>query len=189
MHNFSIFQTNDCFRSIVSAMSFPGEIKELPSLSSQDAEPLSPPLYLLAKTLLDVEVSYFHPFEKDRDFLHLLTFSKPTSASDADFIILPSCFDNSKQLVLESKIGTLLNPDDSALLLIETEDLTKGKRFSLVGPGINERKSCVLPDSPLLSLREDKCKEFPLGIDILFYDSFGRILALPRTTEVTPWDM
>ncbi|MCK1991933.1 phosphonate C-P lyase system protein PhnH [Peribacillus muralis] len=191
------------YRKLVTATSRPGNSvvleREAKTLDIQ-MECLSSTI-LLARTVLDPEVT-FKVISKAEEavsrMINQLTYSKPVDLPEADFIfILQDASDEQmKEALNMAKVGNLLNPHESAMIILEVPDVTKGVSMILSGPGIQEESFISLPNvSAWLGARNEKNKEFPLGIDMYFVDQQDRLIALPRTTQIKGnggeiiWDM
>ncbi|MFJ7937456.1 phosphonate C-P lyase system protein PhnH [Peribacillus sp. NPDC096622] len=191
------------YRKLVTATSRPGTLvvmeREARTLDVQ-MECLSSTI-LLARTVLDPEVS-FKVISKAEGavtrMINQLTYSKPVDLPEADFIfILHDASDEQiKEALNKAKVGNLLNPHESAMIILEVPDVTKGDAMILSGPGIQEESFMSLPNvSAWLGARNEKNIEFPLGIDLYFVDQQDRLIALPRTTQIREnggeiiWDM
>ncbi|MFY0782629.1 phosphonate C-P lyase system protein PhnH [Peribacillus simplex] len=191
------------YRKLVTATSRPGTLvvleREAKTLDVQ-MECLSSTI-LLALTVLDPEVT-FKVIAKEGEavsrMINQLTYSKPVDLPEADFIfILHDASDEQmKEALNKAKVGNLLNPHESAMIILEVPDVTKGDSMILSGPGIQEESFISLPNvSVWLGARNEKNIEFPLGIDMYFVDQQDRLIALPRTTQIKGnggeiiWDM
>ncbi|WP_350299773.1 phosphonate C-P lyase system protein PhnH [Peribacillus frigoritolerans] len=191
------------YRKLVTATSRPGTLmvldREAKTLDVQ-MECLSSTI-LLALTVLDPEVT-FKVIAKEEEavsrMINQLTYSKPVDLPEADFIfILHDASDEQmKEALNKAKVGNLLNPHESAMIILEVPDVTKGDSMILSGPGIQEESFISLPNvSAWLGARNEKNIEFPLGIDMYFVDQQDRLIALPRTTQIKEnggeiiWDM
>ncbi|MFS0765397.1 phosphonate C-P lyase system protein PhnH [Peribacillus phoenicis] len=191
------------YRKLVTATSRPGTLmvldREAKTLDVQ-MECLSSTI-LLALTVLDPEVT-FKVIAKEEEavsrMINQLTYSKPVDLPEADFIfILHDASDEQmKEALNKAKVGNLLNPHESAMIILEVSDVTKGDSMILSGPGIQEESFISLPNvSAWLGARNEKNIEFPLGIDMYFVDQQDRLIALPRTTQIKEnggeiiWDM
>lgn len=191
------------YRKLVTATSRPGTLmvldREAKTLDVQ-MECLSSTI-LLALTVLDPEVT-FKVIAKEEEavsrIINQLTYSKPVDLPEADFIfILHDASDEQmKEALNKAKVGNLLNPHESAMIILEVPDVTKGDSMILSGPGIQEESFISLPNvSAWLGARNEKNIEFPLGIDMYFVDQQDRLIALPRTTQIKEnggeiiWDM
>ncbi|PKF89400.1 phosphonate C-P lyase system protein PhnH [Bacillus sp. BA3] len=191
------------YRKLVTATSRPGTLvvleREAKTLDVQ-MECLSSTI-LLALTVLDPEVT-FNVIAKEGEavsrMINQLTYSKPVDLPEADFIFIlhDASEEQMKEAINKAKIGNLLNPHESAMIILEVPDITKGDSMILSGPGIQEESFISLPNvSAWLGARNEKNIEFPLGIDMYFVDQKDRLIALPRTTQIKEnggeiiWDM
>ncbi|MFF2458490.1 phosphonate C-P lyase system protein PhnH [Peribacillus simplex] len=180
------------YRKLVTATSRPGTLvvfeREAKTLDVQ-MECLSSTI-LLALTVLDPEVT-FKVIAKEGEavsrMINQLTYSKPVDLPEADFIFIlhDASEEQMKEAINKAKVGNLLNPHESAMIILEVPDVTKGDSMILSGPGIQEESFISLPNvSAWLGVRNEKNIEFPLGIDMYFVDRQDRLIALPRTTEI-----
>ncbi|MET1180254.1 phosphonate C-P lyase system protein PhnH [Peribacillus simplex] len=191
------------YRKLVTATSRPGTLvvleREARTLDVQ-LECLSSTI-LLALTVLDPEVT-FKVIAKEGEavsrMINQLTYSKPVDLPEADFIFIlhDASEEQMKEAINKAKVGNLFNPHESAMIILEVPDVTKGDSMILSGPGIQEESFISLPNvSAWLGVRNEKNIEFPLGIDMYFVDRQDRLIALPRTTQIKEnggemiWDM
>ncbi|MFJ7363135.1 phosphonate C-P lyase system protein PhnH [Peribacillus frigoritolerans] len=191
------------YRKLVTATSRPGTLvvldREARTLDVQ-MECLSSTI-LLARTVLDPEVS-FKVISKAEEavsrMINQLTYSRPVDLPEADFIFIlhDASEEQMKEALNKAKVGNLLNPHESAMIILEVPDVTKGDSMILSGPGIQDESFLSLPNvSAWLAARNEKNMEFPLGIDMYFVDQQDRLIALPRTTQIREnggeisWDM
>ncbi|KRF67480.1 hypothetical protein ASG99_15405 [Bacillus sp. Soil768D1] len=191
------------YRKLVAATSRPGTLvaleREAKMLDVQ-MECLSSTI-LLALTVLDPEVT-FKIISKEEEIvsrmINQLTYSKAVDLSEADFIFIlqDASKEQMKDAMNKAKVGNLLNPHESAMIILEVSDVTKGDPMILSGPGIQQESFICLPNvSSWMSVRNEKNIEFPLGIDMYFVDQQDRLIALPRTTQIKEnggeikWDM
>lgn len=191
------------YRKLVTATSRPGTLvvldREARTLGVQ-MECLSSTI-LLARTVLDPEVS-FKVISKAEEavskMINQLTYSKPVDLPEADFIFIlhDASEEQMKEALNKAKVGNLLNPHESAMIILEVPDVTKGDSMILSGPGIQDESFLSLPNvSAWMAARNEKNMEFPLGIDMYFVDQQDRLIALPRTTQIREnggeilWDM
>ncbi|WP_349727790.1 phosphonate C-P lyase system protein PhnH [Peribacillus frigoritolerans] len=191
------------YRKLVTATSRPGTLvvleREARTLDVQ-LECLSSTI-LLALTVLDPEVT-FKVIAKEGEavsrMINQLTYSKPVDLPEADFIFIlhDASEEQMEEAINKAKVGNLFNPHESAMIILEVPDVTKGDSMILSGPGIQEESFISLPNvSAWLGVRNEKNIEFPLGIDMYFVDRQDRLIALPRTTQIKEnggemiWDM
>ncbi|TQR20565.1 phosphonate C-P lyase system protein PhnH [Psychrobacillus vulpis] len=180
------------YRKILHSMSRPGTISSLSevaehidfNLTCNDAT------FLSAMTFLDAEVT-FHILSKDKQNL-IEKISEYTSAryapiSEADFvIILREDTDAAIQNALEQcKNGNLIDPQQSSTWIIESTLLSNTGELTLTGPGIQHTSQLHTSFSPSMwQVRNERTKEYPLGIDLIFADDAAQIVCIPRTTSV-----
>jgi alpha-D-ribose 1-methylphosphonate 5-triphosphate synthase subunit PhnH len=179
------------FRVLLAAMSRPGKLYHL--TSPQFSEGPLPVLAPLFGGLLDHEVSVAvlgdGPFGKLAGHIAARTRCRTAPVAEADFIFIAG--GDSRGAVLCAKRGTLHYPDRSAILVYQVPSLLSideaPVRLALTGPGIREEIrlgaiSGLAPHEPV-QLKEAN-REFPLGVDALFIDEYGRLLCLPRSTQI-----
>lgn len=177
------------YRKVVDSISRPGMITNL----SEEAAKADfqtgcyPSTEVLALMLLDTEVS-FKVFsereEKITSMLNQLTYAKTAPADQADFVfILKDC--DPTPAIQAAKTGSLNNPHESAILIIETESVSEGLELILKGPGIKTEHIVHIANADTwLDIRNEKNKEFPLGIDIILTNAKNDVLCLPRATQM-----
>lgn len=180
------------YRKVMNSLARPGLISNL----GDEAEKVStndlffPSTEILALMLLDAEVTFKVFSQKESDAARLmnqLTYAKAAPAEKADYIfVLHDCGQEQLAAALRfAKTGSLINPHEAAALIIETESVSLRKNLVLTGPGIEtERTAGVSEADTWIAIREEKNKEYPLGIDMIFIDSAHSILGLPRTTQI-----
>lgn len=183
-----IHSTQQAFRKILDSMSFPGKLNrldqwmfEMPPLLSQTA--------LVCQTLLDSEVTFVVLENPEiSKSIHAYTGSHVAEVSEADFLIIPInvAIEKIVQQLKKTKTGDLRDPQKSATILYEVESLAHGTCYELKGPGIKKTETIFtsIPEE-VMAIRAEINAEYPLGIDFLFIDQDGNLLALPRTTKVS----
>lgn len=107
----------------------------------------------------------------------------------------PALFGHRAREAIETACkGTFLAPHLGATIVLELERLveasTKSPSWILEGPGIDgtSRFSCSPKDSVALGMiveaRNNSCKEFPLGVDLVITDQEFRLICIPRSSSV-----
>jgi alpha-D-ribose 1-methylphosphonate 5-triphosphate synthase subunit PhnH len=180
------------FRALLDAFSFPGKVVSLAPqaarLSPLATDVDNPALAAAALTLIDSESPYFvdatDPLAR---FLVEWSAVRPGALAEAAYVVQPRFDDGLLAGLIEmARLGTLVDPHLGATLLIGVESLIEGQTLRLRGPGIANSVSAVLPYGPRwLAARNQKVAEFPLGIDLAFFDRDHRVVALPRATRLT----
>ncbi len=181
--------TQSTFRTLVEAMSHPGQNYPLPVDDSTPAEG-PPALFSICSALLDHEVSYC-VLGRDNHVLDgnifSLTKARRTSIRNADYVIVPAS--SSDGQIAEAKRGKPDYPDTGATiiyLLEETDRKSSNHDIALRGPGID---GTIRPDINSLDPQElkliQKCNaDYPQGIDCIFLNNSDQLMCLPRTTHI-----
>lgn len=184
LHEFDqVFDSQNMFRLVLEAMSNPGRILDI----SESAEKITgeyQSMIALGMTLLDNNVSCCCCGNSSMEAeLMELTLCRSAAAENADFIFAQTP-EQIRQAVAEAKGGTAEDPHQSALLIIQSGNEENGKKavIKLSGPGIKDELTVKVSKEieKVLDLREERGFEFPQGLDFLFVDSKGHMLALPR---------
>jgi len=180
------------FRKTITAFSFPGTIVDLSTELSRVEEKLgfSPSLLLLALMLLDGETTfavYSPDGKKQEQSVSRLTLSRATDAERADFIFFPDPSLDASLIIGRSREGSLSDPHLSATLIFKVTDLSRNGNLALAGPGIEGETTIRIGRAgEWLGARQQKNKEYPLGIDVILITDDGRLAAIPRTTKIIP---
>ena len=176
--------TRDCqraFRALLDAHSYPGRVFDLATearLVSLDSQ-LPKPLIVIILCLLDIETSFCAESadgSRDEAFVAQLCGARPTTVNEADFIFIAGAGIPLAAAIAEAKAGDLVDPHKGATIVAEVASLEAGGVLRLSGPGIDgQARLGVGRDAEWIAARARKNREFPLGIDLLFYDSEARI--------------
>lgn len=193
------------YRKMVDSMSRPGLIsdlrKEAALVEAETIKGCSASLLLVALTLFDQEVS-FKVFSPQADSvsktINQLTYAKPAETKKADYLLILKDAEKGslEEAIINAQPGTLKNPHTSATIIVEVDSVTSGEALLLKGPGIHTTELISLDiNENWLESRQEKNKEYPLGIDLIFIDQNHQLISLPRTTQITrnrviaEWDM
>jgi alpha-D-ribose 1-methylphosphonate 5-triphosphate synthase subunit PhnH len=158
---FTVFETQRCFRALLTAMSEPGTVHQLRG-----------GLPLVLATLVDHEV-------------RVAELGDPHWA-EADFVVVHG--GTSRGELAHARQGTLYDPASGATAIYELDKVGDGPLgLSLTGPGVGVEPRLLL----LTGLAEDEVALFrstrafyPCGVDIILVDLDGNCAALPRSTSV-----
>jgi len=184
----SIFDAQLVFRKVLDAMARPGKVAKLPDI------PLNPPAenkypFLILFTLLDHEVGFEvlgakNNAEEISRYIASNTGSSETSLENADFVLIYG--GSSGGRIHEMKRGTLEYPDESVTLIYDVERIGTGMLLMISGPGIRAERKVAIDGIEEEEIRDmvRVNSEFPLGVDAIFSDRCGNILAMPRSTKV-----
>lgn len=179
------------YREVLDSMSKPGTINNIHEILSKVEVYSDIPRELMgmAYLLLNAESSFYIDGREKARYIKLHTYGKPVPRNLADFILLDEASegeDGVVQAVKEAKRGELQDPHLGATFIVKVESLDEGKGFKISGPGIkgnDEVKLGGLGQAFIEARREANC-EYPMGVDFILIDNKGRVVALPRTTEI-----
>lgn len=162
------------FSAIMWALSYPGRPQVLPA-AGIDA------FALIGATLVDLETGYYTP---DTALAAALTRTggRALSPDRAPYQFFPRCDADALAAVASAPVGTYLDPDLGATLVIGCT-LGEGPALFLAGPGIARPLAVRVGGIPtgLWPLRA--ASTYPLGWDLLLVAG-DRVIGLPRTTAV-----
>jgi len=170
-------------RALVRAFSFPGVPVSLGGPASRWTDPrVAGALGAVALTLLDPETTFSHP---DPGVLTELTGARRRDADQAAFVLLPGWDEAAwTQAFHQARVGTLLDPHTGATVIGFADEGTPGSRWTASGPGIEHPLDLTLPGRAWVEARNQACREFPLGVDVLWVRGTS-VVALPRTTRLS----
>ncbi|GEM_PF-912748 len=186
--------TQSSFRKLLKAFSQPGSIQDLSAELKQmdQAIPIENILVLVARTLLDPETSFSvvgRDTENWASWINRLTYCRPVPPEQrSSFVFTDARTDSGfvSDAVSLADSGDLIDPQLGSTVIVLVQDFI-GKDVLLSGPGIKTTTSITLPFYDLWKqVRDEKVKEFPLGIDMLFITPKGSLIGIPRTTKITP---
>lgn len=185
------------FRELLGALANPGEKKSIRKEAGSFEKGYAS-LLALGCTLLDNEEKMY--VEKNPELaaeLHSLTLAREAGLCDADYIFLSSemNYGSMEQILKNVKHGTYADPQQSATILLLCHSIGGGEAMTLLGPGIKGRKTIEVRPyiKKVIKLREKLQIEYPLGVDLVFTDEAGELLAIPRLVKIKeeeePWHM
>ncbi|MEI4769853.1 phosphonate C-P lyase system protein PhnH [Psychrobacillus sp. FJAT-51614] len=181
------------YKKILHSMSRPGTISSLSEIAERVDYNL--PCYnatiLSAMTFLDAESTFHILSEEQKDLTEKIseyTSSRYAPINEADFVIvLREDTDTAIQRAMQQcKNGTLIDPQLSSTWIIESTPLSDKGPWVLAGPGIEHTSQVQTRfDQSLWQARNEKTKEYPLGIDLIFTDEYAQVVCIPRTTTIS----
>ena len=182
--NTIVHTTQQVYRQLVNATSRPGHV-ELITEEVKNYTDFSNAALLAAMTLFDNEVTFYTDDQTMKKELKVLTGGiADEDCSTSDFIVLKE--ENLKKEYFTDVLkGVLISPEKSAMLMIDIESIGQGQTYRLSGPGIKEATDIQLSlAKEWFDHRNEVCKEFPLGIDLMLTDKNNSLIVIPRTTKV-----
>lgn len=180
------------YRKVLNSMARPGIIESLLNESNKVDTEINffKSTFLIMLMLLDREVSFNIISKNSADISSIvsqMTYAKVRPANEADylFVMKDSCEEMLKDTLSKAKIGDLINPNKSATIIAEFEEIINDGNLEFSGPGIKEiNKVYISGNSDWIKAREIKNEEYPLGIDIICLDKKDNVLCIPRTTRI-----
>ncbi len=174
-------RSQQTFTALMWALSRPGEIQYFTPLETDLTG-----LETIAETVLDLETSFF-----TTDTLLCSKFKKTgahcAAATQAAYQFYSAISLEQLFLLESAPIGTLLNPDQSATLIVACE-FASGLTLELSGAGIQDQTRLEVAGLPLEVFKlRNRVVSFPLGWDLLLVarDNLEcKLVGIPRSTKL-----
>lgn len=180
------------FRELLSALANPGEKKSIEEQAGR-FEKGHPSLLALGCTLLDNEEGLY--VEKNPALsaeLHSLTLAREAGLCEADYVFLSSelNYGSMEQILKNVKYGTYADPQQSATIFLLCKSVDGEENMTISGPGIKGEKVIQVCSyiKKVIRMREKLDIEYPLGVDLIFTDGAGNLLAIPRLVKIAEED-
>ena len=200
----AIRDTQKVFRVLLDALSRPGQLYELPPVgfvfgsarTRSSAFDRFQSLGAILATLLDHEVTFCLLGQDDAAHeldaqLVALTSSHSAGREQANYVVTLQA--PAASLVSHLNPGNLLYPDTSTTLVCLVSGLVpsapdehNGTLLALDGPGVAKRQTVWVADTEatFFNALSTVNASYPLGIDVIFVTSSGRVVGLPRSTRL-----
>jgi alpha-D-ribose 1-methylphosphonate 5-triphosphate synthase subunit PhnH len=183
----------EIFRTVMNSFSSPGKTFDLSDIKKRHLDKKTSPevFYALCYALMDNETAY-SVIGKDVsddmvENIYKYTKSKYVSVDRSDFVIITGY--SSIKSIQNINRGTILFPDRGATVIyfVKKLDGESGKFLTLTGPGIKDDRSFHVDGIDIEDIKaiSESNGEFPLGIDVVFFDGDDRIVAIPRSSKIT----
>lgn len=181
-----VYDSQTVFRQLLKAMSEPVTECTVPVLD-ECPDTLNLATYSVALTLFDQDTQVFltDSIQSD-DVKQTLRFHTALKLVDAveqaDFVL---CNEHDMPKLAQLKKGNNEYPDQSCILVIQSDTFNSSQSYQATGPGIKTVKtlsSSALTED-IYQQRNDLHCIFPLGIDVVMTHK-NRLIALPRTTQL-----
>lgn len=178
------------FRTILHCMSRPGTIENVREIADKVSVSMEglPATFVTSLTLLDREVSFSivgGDTKKMEELFAAYTMATQASLQTTDYVFITKQA-NKEQITSvfqKVKTGTLINPQESATIILETESLSSTGNLLLTGPGIEYTEEVSIAGyEHWVEERNNVNKEYPLGVDMILLDGYANVMCLPRTT-------
>ena len=180
-----VFDSQAVFRQLLNAMAYPGTISG-PGITLACPDRIYPCTGALLLTLLDFETPFWTDLAPDSIEVRWLKFHTGVPVTfnpfEAAFALIT---DPSSSIELNRfNPGTVISPDRSTTLVIQTRSMAEGNQLRFTGPGIPKQAGLtftgIAPD--FWEHRARINQAFPTGIDMIFVHK-DRFCALPRTVQ------
>lgn len=163
------------FRAVLSALAHPGRAFDGPLAGGADAARRTATLAIEAIWDGATPMYFTAP-------LPLRFEARAAAAEEAAVLVIDGSLEAA--LVGTARRGSEELPEDGATLVC-VGGAPARTSVCLRGPGIDGERTVRLPlTAEALAAREAACARYPLGIDLVFFGTDGRIAGLPRTTKV-----
>ncbi len=198
------YDSQKIFRILLDCMARPGKINQLPHVDLRTPRGANPYILVILRTLLDQQVSFAviggsHTLrESVQGYLAVNTGSPVREVAEADFIYaMDGC---SQGQVLDLKRGSHGVPEEGTTIIyhvvgilppedgtVQSSQGSSATYLSVSGPGIQDGRRVGLCGPQLADEVVDLIKTrefFPLGVEAIFVEREGKVIALPRSTKV-----
>lgn len=186
-----VFEAASIFRSVLDAMSRPGDIIAATSTVETPAG-FNKTATAVILTLCDLETAVWlapdiDTIEARRFFTFQTGCCIVDDARDCDFAVASNATDLA--LLRALSIGSSEYPDKAATLIFLADAITAAPMLTLSGPGIKDQRNLSVRGAPdgLWTWFQTNAGLFPQGVDVIIA-SADHLAALPRsvTLEVLP---
>lgn len=205
VENADLHRMQRTFRSVLDAFAHPGTVQSIEPAPDNPLRPaaLDAALESAVRLFVDHAVT-FGVADGESDALAAYvsgeTHSSRASVPDAEYVVVPARADacTAHRAVAEACRGTLIAPEKGATLLMGCTQLAEagsgsceGKgdgpamfAMEVRGPGVRDVNRFAVDRIEWARARAARNDEFPCGIEILLVDADGRIVAIPRSSQV-----
>lgn len=185
-----VHDTQMGYRTILHCMSRPGTIENVREIADKVTMPIEclPATFVTSLTLLDREVTFTvvgGDTQKIKELFIAYTMATSASLQTADYVFITkqASEEQISSVFQNVKTGTLINPQQSATIILEAEYLSSAGNLVLTGPGIEAVEEVSIGNyDHWLEARNNVNSEYPLGVDMILLDELAHVMCLPRTT-------
>ncbi|KAA5837234.1 phosphonate C-P lyase system protein PhnH [Saccharopolyspora hirsuta] len=180
-------QAQQVFRTVLDALSRPGEVHRFPAISMEIrppisieiAEPRVPAALLPVLALADLDT----PVHVDgwADLVRTQTSAPIVERTEARLAALLDPVDD----LAGFRVGSAGAPEEAALVTLAVRGFDDGPLLRLSGPGVPGHRELRVSGLPadFAAQRRDLIA-FPAGFDLLLVGPGGEVVGLPRSTRV-----
>lgn len=183
-----MMQRQKVFRVLLDALSHPGTLFSFQA-EKQYPKELYNQTMAITHCVLDGEITYCALAVSDmtKQEIEIYTLSNEGPLAVADFVIASANVSGEvlNEAIQKMKKGDLMNPHDSATLILEVKKLDHSGMVRMSGPGIrSEQMLGIVGHHDWIDYRNEAVSEFPLGVDVFLIDEHGSVVGIPRTTRL-----
>lgn len=172
------------FRAVLDALSRPGHVTRLPQQPLRELPAALLPVLALADLGTGVHVLADDPRWADVVGVATDAYSAPLGYARLVAALRPIGGAELRTLCR----GSAQAPEDSALAALAVSDVDGGDTpLRLTGPGVAGTTTITPHDLPA-DFADARRGDFPAGVDLLLVAPDGRLLGLPRSTDITTGD-
>ncbi|MER7083732.1 alpha-D-ribose 1-methylphosphonate 5-triphosphate synthase subunit PhnH [Saccharopolyspora kobensis] len=180
-------QAQQVFRTVLDALSRPGEVLRLPAISIEIRRPISieiastrvPAALLPVLALADLET----PVHVDgwADVVRTQTSAPIVERTGARLAALLEPVED----LAGFPVGSAGAPEEAALVALAVRGFGDGPALRLSGPGVPGHRELRVSGLPAdFAERRRELIDFPAGFDLLLVAPDGEVVGLPRSTRV-----
>jgi alpha-D-ribose 1-methylphosphonate 5-triphosphate synthase subunit PhnH len=179
----TVFDAQAVYRLLLEAYANPGRVVNIKAYADKFGETAIP--LCIAVTLLDNETTFTAPCDSTlSERVATVTMARIVELGAADYVFTDE--KAAAALVAQAKCGTLSEPHLSATIVVLADSLAGEPDAVFSGPGVDGEIRVHLGKTLLSTVKERDAQgyEYPTGVDLLFADGAGNLLALPRKIAV-----
>lgn len=194
LENDEIHYMQRSFRVLMDAFAHPGTVRELPACEAPIGPTgLAAPFDTLVRLFVDQATTlWFVGDEATAQSVLLETRTKRAAVDAAAFVAVPASAGEEAcaQAVAQACGGTLVSPEKGATVFVECSRLAAEPVQDLAclqieGPGVKDANRFYAASARWAWARNGRGDEYPCGIEIVLFDAAGRVVAVPRSSQVT----
>lgn len=187
------------FRQVMNAFARPGTVGSIEGYARLGDAPVLPSCFETALRLFVDQAVTFSVVGADAreqaEWITLQTHAHAVCPVEADFVLVPDAADAEarREAIAAAKAGSLVEPEGGATVIVacsavSSDDAPGLARVDVEGPGVDGRASFYVDRIDWAQARADRADEYPCGIEIVLVDEDGNVVAIPRSTRVSPSD-
>lgn len=184
-----IHRMQRAFRTTMDAFAHPGAVFELRD-DALDATGAREPLMTLVRLFVDQAVTFYCCDDALAERIAVETRARRALQSEALFVVAPGTASVQRAGASEACAGTPVSPEKGATVFVECGCVSSVPDaglacFEVRGPGVKDVNRFWTDSDEWARVREGRCDEYPLGVEMIMVDGAGRFAVIPRSSDVT----